>query len=115
MTECAVDGLERFLVALNLMLNVVELGRLRGSAHRVGETLMLDMDQEFGEAPLDGFEMTKPAIGCIQFFDQCGDPVLQVVDCRVVSGRELELFQLVGEPMEHGVDVAGLLLVLLMS
>ena len=103
-------ALDRILGLLDLALEGVDLGRLAGAgARHRGQPLMLEMDEQLGEAALDGFEMDETAVAGVELLDQLDDAVLEMADHRLVGPRELDLFELVGQSLDHVRQRVGVL------
>ncbi len=89
---------ERILGAPDVERESVAFGCGRGRA------LMLETDQQLGKSALDRFEMIEATIGLVELLDQSDDAILQMRDRGLVAARELKSFQLVGQPLDHGIE-----------
>ena len=78
------------------------LGRRRAQAARPAVAHLFEIDQQVGEAALDGFEMAEPGVGGVELLRQLGDAVLERAERKLIALAELHAV----EPLAQRADRA---------
>ncbi len=62
---------------------------------------MLEMDEQFSQSALDGFQVVKPGVGGVELFDQLGDAIFEMAQGHLVASGERKALELFGKPAQH--------------